>query len=301
MQFFRLTFTLFATFYIALSLTGATARAGTRLHNRTQYDLWLAQGFNKDSSIAGIGGNGWDDPNTFIRAHGWKKLPSGGSIETNATAVLIAAFNNGQMKVIRPAKPSKYAHVFPFSRKKFDAKIPYGGPTMSGPNVNNRRSQAIRSRGYDTAVFYRVRAYQERHDRPAIVGNQATNRELRDWFRQTARKSGISTLRVRNNTGRKMLFKVKFITTNGSNRSFNDFKEIASGASGVWQLNVNQNGDFRYGGGRVAVGIEAVDPFSNQRRYWGIENGAVTSLNASRREIVNGNTVSNEYSVSLSW
>jgi len=170
--------------------------ADQKLYNRSPYTLWIAYGSIKDGSIAGIGGNGYTDPDPRVRAHGWTKLPSGSSLNVKGR-IFVAAVNNGRMMPVpvedgRPQyrkimKPDRY--WYPVSRKKFKADLPLRGREAD-------QVRRIRNAGYEPHRFYNV-GYTSI---PTwfVGADSGVRKRLDDFFRATSTYGG-TYIHVKNN------------------------------------------------------------------------------------------------------
>jgi hypothetical protein len=280
------------------------AAEGCTFVNKTDFDVWVSVGIDKDNSIAGIGDNGWVDPDPYIRAYGSWKVPARASTQMPAQVqvshVRILVTNNGQYRVIPPSRPGSASPAyFPFSMAQFDAKVPFRNPSWRGPNENSRRRQAIRLTGHDAEMYFPLSAYCEEGRDLVILQGQALNNQLHDWLLEMARPDHTSELRVLNGTGRKMLFKVHYTTEDGGAHTFSDFREIESGGQASWRLDTSANGDFRHQGSSLGVGVEAVDPFNGQHFSWGINQGMIMGVNSVQEKVLTGPAYHIAYSIRL--
>ena len=69
--------TMFLVVALHLDATVVLAAGPTKVHNQSNYDLWVCVGRTIDRSLEGV-----NDPNPRLVSEGWFKLPRGGTLGT---------------------------------------------------------------------------------------------------------------------------------------------------------------------------------------------------------------------------
>lgn len=170
---------------ILASLTGSMARAEL-MYNRSRYDVFVAFGTSRDNSIAGIGDNGYTDPNAGLYSTFWTRLPAGESVEIPrdyAGYARVVAIVNGHHEVISPARAMAMCY-FPL---KLDESAGGSGYTRCSTGDQNYAQQAIRKAGFQPKYFFPLAAYRYSNNGPVeVLAGEDTREDLerRLGFRQ---------------------------------------------------------------------------------------------------------------------
>ena len=158
--------------------------AQEQMHNRGRYDVWVAFGQHRDGSIAGLGNNGWTDPNAGLYTHMWTQLKAGSSIdiprEYSGWVRVVAVGPGGGHRAVRPLRPMN-GQPYPIMKKESGG----GTAAVKTGSVGNPAAvtKAIQDAGFRAAQFLPLDAYRHKNGAPVeVLASEESQRDLDQFF-----------------------------------------------------------------------------------------------------------------------
>lgn len=301
---------LVKTFLVALLSfhVGLEAFADTiRFHNTSQHPVWVAECYSKDTSIAGIGGNGFTDPNPFTHTRGYREIKAGGSIEIENSelvkvgnqsfrgglaAIRVVVGRGNDLRIVHPTAKSRPAYYPTVHGMRFGWSWTLKASSQSYIDKVVRDLNNAGNKDITQGMYYHLSQWKNDSNGSFWYGVGAAGTEsariINEWWNANATFQGY-VFNVANRTGEQREFRLSFHDSVTNDwKTFSDWRSATSGATFSWSHDESVR-ISKDPAGKDLLRLESRS-FGGQIATWGPPLNTTHSQlmrNGERREVIN--------------